>query len=273
VNNWVGSIENKKIVMKNKFIILTLIYLFSTSCNQESNKAEVNDRVLINYIQFDISTITSVSCWQVSGMPESKSIDIKSEQDVASFNKTLNDFKEIQYKDIDVRGKIIFSHQGDTTEFCFDKWGNFSGDKKTISNSPLFELILKGINGDFLKIYTADSCLNNFQAINFSTFIDSASKYHGQLVEITGYYRWIPEASLISFRLENKKLGNMVWVNFNSQLSRKTESDTVFLFDPRSEFEAIKEKKITVRGRVDASSKGNEFLARLENTCYLKVED
>lgn len=120
------------------------------------------------------------------------------------------------------------------------------------------------------EIYTTNSCDENFQSISFSNLVDSVSKYNGRGVEVSGYYHWAPDASAISLHRGDIKLQNMLWVDFDSELAKKTNDDTIFLFKSKR-FDKVKERKIKIRGRVDAGNNRYHYVARIENVCYLEV--
>ena len=118
------------------------------------------------------------------------------------------------------------------------------------------------------SIYSSNFCGQKFKSVNFEILKDSSSRYDSSFVEISGYYRWDPETSVISELPTGINLQDMVWVSFDSDLFRIKGQDTLFIIRTEKEFKKIVNKKITIRGRLIV--KGDKFIARIDQVCYLK---
>ena len=127
------------------------------------------------------------------------------------------------------------------------------------------------------KVYTSECAPTiKFKHISFANLVDSAKFYDDQYVEVTGKY---VEGKHISALVDEATFSDhandhSLWVNFTQEcpLYRNNEHDGLF-GNGDNEYNLIKNHRITIRGRVQATGKGylKAYRATINEVSYLEL--
>ncbi len=127
------------------------------------------------------------------------------------------------------------------------------------------------------KIYKSD-CDDaiTFKHISFKTLIDSIERYDQQFVEIDGVYEeGKEESALVSDSLFFDHSSNhAVWVNFSQDCPLYLTGTRQGIFEYNDgKFTQIKNKKITIRGKVDVRHKGHlgSYRGTIDRISFVKL--
>ena len=133
--------------MKN-FILLLLIFA-QYSCNENERSSNSSNTLgsnsnIIKYIDFNTTTLSSVTCEMFDRMSNIDSVFV-TDKEIDSINLYAEKFHLDTTRDIDTRGKIIFSVNAARIEYCFDKFGIFYREKRCFTNPDMFKFITNRI--------------------------------------------------------------------------------------------------------------------------------
>jgi|SRR5665213_602948 len=127
------------------------------------------------------------------------------------------------------------------------------------------------------KIYTSN-CNDNipFKRISFTLLIDSIENYDQQFVEITGTYRESKEQSALyndSLFVDHSN-SHALWVNFSQDCPLYLSGTRTGLFEyADGGFTRIKDKQITIRGKIDVLHKGHlgSYRGSIDRVSFIKL--
>ena len=137
-------------------------------------------------------------------------------------------------------------------------------------------MILQSCTSD-KKIYTSN-CNDNipFKHISFTLLIDSIKNYDQQYVEVTGTYRESKEQSALynDSLLVDHSNSHALWVNFSQDCPLYLSGTRTGLFEyADGGFTQIKNKQITIRGKIDVLHKGHlgSYRGSIDRVSFVKL--
>jgi len=143
-------------------------------------------------------------------------------------------------------------------------------------SSLFFLLIFQSCTTD-KKIYTSN-CNDDiaFKRVNLTQLADSIEKYDQQYVEVTGTYREAKEQSALfndSLFVDHSN-GRAIWINFSQDCPLYLKGTHTGLFEYNDgQFTQINNRRVTLRGRVDATDKGHlgSYRGSIDRVSFIKL--
>ncbi|HTD98871.1 MAG TPA: hypothetical protein VK668_06270 [Mucilaginibacter sp.] len=115
----------------------------------------------------------------------------------------------------------------------------------------------------------------HFKQVTFKHLMDSLKDYDHKYVEVLGKYEEGKEQSalVIDSLLDDQSNKNALWVDFSQDCPLYLAGTHTGLFEYNdSGFTQLKDKAITIRGKIDLHNKGHlkQYKAAIERVSYIK---
>ena len=127
------------------------------------------------------------------------------------------------------------------------------------------------------KVYKSDCDIDiSFKQVGFRQLMDSIENYDQQFVEITGTYRESKEQSALyndSLFVDHSN-SHALWVNFSQDCPLYLSGTRTGLFEyADGGFTRIKDKEITIRGKIDVLHKGHlgSYRGSIDRVSFIKL--
>lgn len=144
--------------------------------------------------------------------------------------------------------------------------------------SIVFLLLMIGCsNNKMHDIYSNNESKQVSEKLGLNQLLKNPDLYNKKIIEVTGIYKTdFEESAIYASKISywGKKTKKALWVVFNNEYYPLIDSKTgINLLDSYQTIEKINGKKIKIKGRFNASSKGHLSLysGTIENVFYVEV--